>query len=131
MITSMSTSRNEDWIKVDLHIHTLDDPKDVIDYSAHQLLERAKQLGFGVLAITAQLRVIVRCFAVDDAFTDFQQRNVDGSASEIEDQNGVLLLLLVEPIGERGRGRLVDDPQHLQTGDLAGFLGRLPLGVSE
>src|SRR5947199_8545883 len=41
-----------DWIKVDLHIHTLDEPKDVIDYSPHQLLERAKQLGFGVLAIT-------------------------------------------------------------------------------
>lgn len=47
----MSKSEN-DWIKVDLHIHTLDDPKDVIDYSAHQLLERARQLGFGVLAIT-------------------------------------------------------------------------------
>src|SRR3984893_17574482 len=41
-----------DWIKIDLHIHTLDDPKDVIDYSAHQLLERAQSLGFGVLAIT-------------------------------------------------------------------------------
>ena len=50
--SSMSTSKNEDWIKVDLHIHTLDDPKDALDYSAHQLLERAKQLGFGVLAIT-------------------------------------------------------------------------------
>jgi predicted metal-dependent phosphoesterase TrpH len=41
-----------DWIKVDLHIHTLNDPKDVIDYSAHQLLERAHSLGFAVLAIT-------------------------------------------------------------------------------
>src|SRR5881396_800505 len=40
-----------DWIKIDLHIHTLDDPKDVVDYSAHQLLERARNLGFGVLAI--------------------------------------------------------------------------------
>src|SRR5256714_7102443 len=49
---SMSTNKSEDWIKVDLHIHTLDDPKDALDYSAHQLLERAKQLGFGVLAIT-------------------------------------------------------------------------------
>jgi len=28
-----------DWIKLDLHLHTLDDPKDVIDYSAHQLLD--------------------------------------------------------------------------------------------
>src|SRR4030081_4159512 len=40
------------WIKLDLHIHTLDDPKDVLDYSAHQLLERACALGFRVLAIT-------------------------------------------------------------------------------
>jgi len=34
------------------HIHTLDDPKDAVDYSAHQLLERARALGFRVLAIT-------------------------------------------------------------------------------
>ena len=41
-----------EWVKVDLHIHTHDDPKDALDYSAHQLLERAQALGFGVLAIT-------------------------------------------------------------------------------
>src|SRR6266571_2545736 len=46
MSTSMSTSTTaEEWIKVDLHIHTLEDPKDVLDYSAHQLLGRAKALG--------------------------------------------------------------------------------------
>src|SRR3954469_25518036 len=49
---SMSTGTANDWIKLDLHIHTLDDPKDIIDYSAHQLLERARERGFGVLAIT-------------------------------------------------------------------------------
>src|SRR3954469_4080787 len=49
---SMSTGTANDWIKLDLHIHTLDDPKDIIDYSAHQLLERAAERGFGVLAIT-------------------------------------------------------------------------------
>ena len=42
----------EEWIKLDLHIHTLDDPKDALDYSAHELLERARELGFHVLAIT-------------------------------------------------------------------------------
>src|SRR3984893_17860848 len=51
MSKSGSVSNREGWIKIDLHIHTLDDPKDVIDYSAHQLLERAHSLGFGVLAI--------------------------------------------------------------------------------
>ena len=42
----------DDWIKLDLHIHTHDDPLDALDYSAMQLLERAKALGFDVLAIT-------------------------------------------------------------------------------
>ena len=63
----MSKGENDDWIKIDLHIHTLDDPKDVIDYSAHQLLERAKQLGFGVLAITLHDAVFDRAEVFADA----------------------------------------------------------------
>ncbi|HLW35255.1 MAG TPA: PHP-associated domain-containing protein [Chthoniobacterales bacterium] len=63
----MDNCDNHDWIKVDLHIHTLDDPKDVIDYSAHQLLERAKQLGFGVLAITLHDAVFDRAEVFADA----------------------------------------------------------------
>jgi len=63
----MSRIENDDWIKIDLHIHTLDDPKDVIDYSAHQLLERAKQLGFGVLAITLHDAVFERAEVFADA----------------------------------------------------------------
>src|SRR5437899_6739949 len=58
---------DEDWIKLDLHIHTLDDPKDVIDYSAHQLLKRAKELGFGVLAITLHDAVFDRAEVFADA----------------------------------------------------------------
>src|SRR5947209_17229720 len=58
---------DEDWIKLDLHIHTLDDPKDVIDYSAHQLLKRAKELGFGVLAITLHDAVFERAEVFADA----------------------------------------------------------------
>jgi predicted metal-dependent phosphoesterase TrpH len=71
MSTSRSRSRSEignvDWIKIDLHIHTLDDPKDVIDYSAHQLLERAQSLGFGVLAITLHDAVFDRPEVFADA----------------------------------------------------------------
>lgn len=63
----MSKSETGDWTKVDLHIHTLDDPKDVLDYSAHQLLERAKQLGFGVLAITLHDAVFDRAEVFADA----------------------------------------------------------------
>src|SRR5213082_4064319 len=65
----MSTSRSEeeDWIKIDLHIHTLDDPKDAVDFSAHQLLERARSLGFRVLAITLHDAVFERKEVYADA----------------------------------------------------------------
>ena len=58
---------DDGWIKIDLHIHTLDDPKDIIDYSAHQLLERARSLGFGVLAITLHDAVFDRPEVFADA----------------------------------------------------------------
>jgi predicted metal-dependent phosphoesterase TrpH len=63
----MSTSNDLEWMKIDLHIHTLDDPKDAIDYSAHQLLERARALGFRVLAITLHDAVFDRQEVFDDA----------------------------------------------------------------
>src|SRR5438309_11918736 len=63
------TGRSEDgnWIKIDLHIHTLDDPKDAVDFSAHQLLERARSLGFRVLAITLHDAVFDRKEVFADA----------------------------------------------------------------
>ncbi len=64
---NVSTRDENEWIKVDLHIHTLDDPKDIIDYSAHQLLERAHALGFGVLAITLHDAVFDRPEVFADA----------------------------------------------------------------
>src|SRR5437870_7132631 len=65
---STGTGRSEDgnWIKIDLHIHTLDDPKDAVDFSAHQLLERARALGFRVLAITLHDAVFNR----EEVFSD-------------------------------------------------------------
>src|SRR5262249_4687072 len=64
---SKSTREAEEWIKLDLHIHTLDDPKDAVDYSAHQLLERARALGFRVLAITLHDAVFDRPEVFADA----------------------------------------------------------------
>jgi len=39
-------------LKVDLHIHTADDPSDRIPYQTHELIDRAAELGFDCLAIT-------------------------------------------------------------------------------
>src|SRR5881296_1826290 len=64
---STTTSGQGEWIKIDLHIHTLDDPKDAVDFSAHQLLERAGSLGFDVLAITLHDAVFDRKEVFADA----------------------------------------------------------------
>src|SRR4030095_515762 len=62
-----SETGERDWLKIDLHIHTLDDPHDAVDYSAHQLLERARSLGFRVLAITLHDAVFNRKEVFADA----------------------------------------------------------------
>ena len=64
---SKNKSDESDWIKIDLHIHTLDDPKDAVDFSAHQLLERARSFGFRVLAITLHDAVFDRKEVFADA----------------------------------------------------------------
>ena len=68
---------------------------------------------------------------LDDALADLEQRDVEGAATEVEDQDGLFLLTLVEAVGQRRRRRFVDDAQHVEAGDLAGFLGGLSLGVVE
>src|SRR6516165_4210488 len=66
-MAQVSTRSRQNWVKIDLHIHTLDDPKDAVDYSAHQLLERAGSLGFRVLAITLHDAVFDRKEVFADA----------------------------------------------------------------
>jgi predicted metal-dependent phosphoesterase TrpH len=72
-------TNEQEWIKLDLHIHTRDDPKDAVDFSAHQLLERARSLGFRVLAIT-----------LHDAVFDRQE--IFAAAADM----GILLIRAVE-----------------------------------
>lgn len=80
----------KDYIKVDLHIHTLDDPKDIIDYSAHQLLEKAKGLGFGVLAITLHDAVFDR----SEVFADAKEMGILLiSAAEMRIEGADIILL--------------------------------------
>ena len=61
---------------------------------------------------------------------ELEHRHVERAAAEVEDEDREVVLL-VEPVRERGGGRLVDDAQHLEARDLAGLLGGLALGVVE
>ena len=80
--------------------------------------------------LAAEERVAIGRLHLEHAVADFEDRDVEGAAAEIVDGDDAGAFL-VEAIGERRRGRLVDDAQNLKAGDLAGVLGRLTLGVVE
>jgi hypothetical protein len=73
----------------------------------------------------------VRRLHLEDAVADLEDRHVEGAASKVEHEDALVGAPLLEPVRERGSRRLVDDAEHLESGDLAGFLGRLALGVVE
>mmetsp|Transcript_6983 Transcript_6983/g.13721 ORF Transcript_6983/g.13721 Transcript_6983/m.13721 type:complete len:466 (-) Transcript_6983:90-1487(-) len=63
-----------------------------------------------------------------------QKRNIEGTATEIEDKDVALTNsggLLVETVGNSGSSGLVDNTENLKTSDGTGILGSLTLGVVE
>mmetsp|Transcript_15799 Transcript_15799/g.47414 ORF Transcript_15799/g.47414 Transcript_15799/m.47414 type:complete len:315 (-) Transcript_15799:19-963(-) len=114
---------------------------------AAQLLDRALVLGH-VLAVllvedldevrhhtlvkvlTAQVGVAVRGHDLEDAVVDGQQRDIEGAATQVVNQN-VLLGLLVQAVGDGSRRRLVNDPQNIHTRDDTGILRGLTLSIVE
>ena len=78
-----------------------------------------------------RLGVAVGGLHLEHAVADLEHRHVEGAAAEVEHEDRLVVALLVEAVGQRGRGGLVDDAQHLEAGDLAGLLGGGALGVVE
>lgn len=54
-------------LKVDLHLHTKDDPADVISHDAHHLIDSAAELGFDALSVTLHDRDVSDPHIVDYA----------------------------------------------------------------
>ena len=83
-----------------------------------------------VEVVAAEVRVAVGRLDLEHAVAEVEDGDVEGAAAQVEHEDG-LVVLLVEAVGERGRGRLVDDALDLEAGDLAGVLGGLALRVVE
>ncbi len=83
------------WVKADLHVHTAEDPFDEIDYTASELLDRAHQAGFRVLAITLHDKV----FDVPEIFAKARGLGIlliSAAELRIEGADAVLLNLSVD-----------------------------------
>ena len=83
-----------------------------------------------VEVVAAEVGVAVGRLDLEDAVAELEDRDVERAAAEVVDGD-LLVVLLVEAVGQGRRGRLVDDPLDVETGDPTGVLGRLALGVVE
>ena len=80
--------------------------------------------------VAAEVGVAVGGDDFEDAFLQLEDGDVEGSAAEVVDGDDAFPLA-VESVGERGCCGLVDQAQDFESGDAAGILGGLALGVVE
>ncbi|ELZ74505.1 NAD-specific glutamate dehydrogenase [Haloferax volcanii DSM 14919] len=83
-----------------------------------------------VPVVAAEVVVPVRGDHFVDAAAEVEDGHVERAAAEVVDEHG-LVRLVVEAVGHRRGGRLVDDALDVETRDFAGVLRRLPLFVVE
>jgi len=81
--------------------------------------------------VPAEVRVPVRRFNLEDAVSELQNRYVEGSAAKVVYRDLLVCLLLVQSIGKRRGRRLVYNALDMESGNLPGVLGGLPLRVIE
>ena len=84
-----------------------------------------------VEVVAAQVGVAVGGFHLKHTITELEDGDIECAATEVEHCDFLVLVALVEAVGKCGCRRLVDDTAHGETGDFAGFLGGLTLGVVE
>ena len=78
--------------------------------------------------VTAEVRIAIGRFDLDDSLANLEDRNVECTAAEVENGDD-LVLFLIESVCQRGRCRLVHDTKHFEPRDLSGVLCRLTLSV--
>uniref|UniRef100_K3X9Q6 Uncharacterized protein n=1 Tax=Globisporangium ultimum (strain ATCC 200006 / CBS 805.95 / DAOM BR144) TaxID=431595 RepID=K3X9Q6_GLOUD len=80
---------------------------------------------------TTQVSVTSGSLDFEDTFLNAQQRHIEGTTTKIEDEHVALTALLVQTVRNSGGRRLVNDTEHVQTGNGTGILRSLTLRVVE
>ncbi len=83
-----------------------------------------------VEVVAAEVGVAVGGLDLEDAVAELEDGDVERAAAEVVDGD-LLVGLLLEAVGQRGGGGLVDDALDVEAGDAAGVLGGLALRVVE
>lgn len=118
---------------LDLPLEFAEGAQVAVDVGAGLLLVRLDEVLHNpvVEIFTTEMGVTGGGQDLEDTVVDGEERDIEGSSSEIVDDDLGLSTLFVKSVGDSGGGRLVDDTEDSQTGDSAGVLGRLTLSVVE
>ena len=81
-----------------------------------------------VEVVAAKVRVAVRRLHLKDAVAKLEDRDVERATTKVV-HGDLLFLLLVETVGERRRGWLIDDALHIEARNAAGIFRCLSLRV--
>ena len=84
-----------------------------------------------VPVVTAEVGVAGGRLHLEHTLAEVEDRHVERAAPEVEHEDRLVVVTLVEAVRQGRGGGLVDDAQHLETGDLTGLLRGLALGVAE
>lgn len=84
-----------------------------------------------VEVFTAEMGITGGREDLENTFVDGEEGNIEGTTSEIVDDDLAFAARLVESVGDRSGGGFVDDTQDVETRDGSGVLGRLALSVVE
>jgi hypothetical protein len=101
-----------------------------LGFAEELLLEVLKE---GVVEVlTTQVGVSGSRLHGEDTASDVQERNIESSSTEVEDEDVLLGLgLPVEAVCDSSRSRLVDDTEDVKTSDSTGVLGGQTLRIVE
>ena len=83
-----------------------------------------------VEVLTAEERVAVGALHFEYAVTNFENRDIEGAAAKVE-HHDLLVVVVLQPVGECRCGGLVDDALNVEPRDGAGFFRCLALRVVE
>ena len=84
-----------------------------------------------VKIISTEMSITIGGEDLEEPLVHLEDGNIKGTPTEIKDGHLLAGLLTLEPVGQRGSGRLVDNSLDLQAGNLTRILGGLALRVVE
>jgi hypothetical protein len=78
-----------------------------------------------VKVFASKMGVSVGALNFEHAFVDGEHAHIEGAATQIKHQNGLLTSLLVQAVCDGSSSGLVDDALHTESGDGSSILCRL------